>query len=97
VLIEHLSEGNYSLDWMNSILKIHNKHKDSLPLTVGDIPTREVRYAEKSAGKELFKRMAALGFGLSDRLATLWKYDAYQVLGWRQFVLFNFKLLIKRY
>jgi hypothetical protein len=62
-----------------------------------EIPAWETRYAEESAGKELFKRMRALNFGLSDRIAILWKYDAFRVLGWKQFLLFNFKLLIKRY
>lgn len=97
VLIEHLSEGNYSVDWMQSILKLHSKHKASLPLIIGDIPEKEIRYAEKSAGKQLFKKMAELQFGLSDRLGILWNNDAYRGLGWKQFLLFNFKLLIKRY
>lgn len=97
VLIEHFSEGNYSLDWMNAMLKLHDKHKHSLPVIVGDIPSREIRFSEKSAGKKLFKQMAAMGFGLHDRIVTLWKYDAYRVLGWRQFLLFNIKLLVRRY
>jgi len=97
VLIEHFSEGNYSADWLDAMLKLHNKHKDALPRIVGDIPAREIRYAEKSAGKALFKKMAVMGYGLSDRIAILWKYDARRALGLKQFLLFNLKLLVRRY
>lgn len=97
VLIEHFSEGNYSVDWLNAMFKLHDKHKDALPRIVGEIPTREIRHAEKSAGKALFKMMARMGFDLNDRIAVLWKYDALRALGWKQFLLFNLKLLVRRY
>lgn len=97
MLIEHFSEGNYSPDWMDSILKLHRKHRDTLPVIIGEIPEPTRRFAEKCAGKELLKQMRAMRYSMYDRLATMWRYDLSRVIGLKQFLLFQINILIKRY
>jgi hypothetical protein len=62
ILINHLSEGKYSREWMEDTLILHNKWKDYLPINVGAFTAAECVYMEKVTFKEFIKRLVALKF-----------------------------------
>lgn len=97
VLLEHFSEGNYSEDWLNATLLLHNKHKQQLPVVVDDISPAEARKAERITSKRLMKQLTALNRSTSYKLKVLWRHQLWRTLGWDLFLLFNFKVLIRRY
>jgi hypothetical protein len=97
VLLEHFSEGNYSDEWLDAMFLVHEKHKQILPINIGNLPVKEARYSEKVACKILLKYAADQHYSASDKIKLLWKYDLYRAFGWNRFLLFNLHVLSKRY
>ena len=97
VLLEHFSEGNYSNDWLNATLLVHNKHKDKLPIAKDGISRNEARRGEKVASKRLLKQLTALNSSTLQKLRILWRHQLWRTLGLGLFLLFNCKVLIQRY
>jgi hypothetical protein len=97
ILLEHFSEGNYSEEWLNATLLLHHKHREHLPIAIEAISAKEAHHGEKMASKKLFQHLTALNYTTSDKLKILWKYKLRNALGWRLFIVFNLKVLIKRY
>jgi hypothetical protein len=68
VLIEHYSEGYKDSRYYNSLLKIHKKWIDSLPLFTDDNQKSktEIQLIETKRLKKFIRRMASTGFSLKD-------------------------------
>ncbi len=47
ILIEHFSEGRFNKEWIESILYVHKKWSNKLPLNLADISKREMITCEK--------------------------------------------------
>lgn len=97
VLLEHLSEGNYSEEWLKATLLIHYKHLANLPITIEPISAKEARHGEKSASKKLVKNLTAFNDITLNKFKTIWALNLWKVLGWRLFLELTLKIIIKRY
>jgi hypothetical protein len=97
ILLEHLSEGNYSEEWLKATLLVHYKHLANLPITIEPIPAKEAQRGEITASKKLIKNLSDLNYITLDKLKTIWALNLWKVLGWRVFLAFTLKILIKRY
>ncbi|WP_179412268.1 glycosyltransferase [Mucilaginibacter sp. E4BP6] len=62
ILINHLSEGKYSREWMEDTLKLHEKWKEQLPINAREFTPRECRYMEKVTFKDFIKKLVLLKF-----------------------------------
>jgi len=97
VLLEHFSEGNYSGEWLSATLLLHKKHKCQLPFVVENISKAEARKGERVASKRLMRQLTEVNYSTYMKLEVLWGHNLWRALGCRQFLLFNLKVLIKRY
>jgi hypothetical protein len=97
ILLEHFSEGNYSAEWLDAVLRVNWKFRNILPFNKGNYNKHECRFAEKSACKKLLRIFSDQGFGKWKKIAVLWNYKLYRVLGVKQFMLFNLNILVERY
>lgn len=72
-IVEHFSEGTYTLDWLKATRDYNEKWKTSLPLYINDLPqpedmTQYVRCVEFKFIKNLMKRRAKCDWALIDVL-----------------------------
>jgi len=97
ILLDHFSEGNYSTDWLKSAMQISLKHQQYLPLNVSNLAAKALARGEKMACKALLKMLSAEKYSALAKTGVLWKFKLYRVLGFWEFLSFNFKTLIGRY
>ncbi|WP_109673988.1 glycosyltransferase [Dyadobacter jejuensis] len=57
ILMVHYSEGNFNKEWLDTILKLHQKWSQSLPLSICSLSEREIYFTEKRSIKELIEQM----------------------------------------
>jgi hypothetical protein len=56
ILISHYSEGNFSLQWLDAMIYIHNKYKKSLPMYPGNATNIPIKVVEKHTYKMLIRK-----------------------------------------
>ncbi|MFC4209852.1 hypothetical protein GJU39_19695 [Pedobacter petrophilus] len=96
ILISHFSEGNPGRDWMDTILKVHQKHLAKLPLNYAKLPQPIMRTSEKNALKVLLLDLRRLGYSLPFRLAIMHRFKFYKVLSVIEFIKFYHKILFNK-
>jgi hypothetical protein len=90
ILLNHLSEGKYSRDWLEDTLKLHEKWQDVLPLNIGNFSKKDCVHMEKVTFKDLVRKLIALKFPASvahkvlqnkkyKKLGLYWKLKFYVV------------------
>lgn len=62
ILLNHLSEGKYSRDWMEDTLRLHEKWQDVLPVNTGNFSLRDRKHMEKVTFKDLVGKLIAMKF-----------------------------------
>jgi hypothetical protein len=97
VLLEHFSEGNYSEEWLQAMLLLHEKQRSHLPISIDEMSKKEARQVEKVAFKEFMTHVAKPDAKVAITLKYLWKYRLYKAMGLKMFILFNLNVLIGRY
>lgn len=71
ILLRHFSEGGYDKGWFEDTLKIHDKWKEKLPLTVVSLSENEKQALQKSSYKWILQMMINMNYSLSDLLSYL--------------------------
>lgn len=71
ILMEHFSEGNFSKEWLEEILKVHEKWAFYLPVCTAEVPEKVLRLMEKRAYKRMVMNMVSFGFNKSGILNLL--------------------------
>lgn len=101
VLMEHFSEGSYNKSWLEDTIKIHEKWKEILPASVGEINKSEQISMEKRAYKMLFKRLKNMGYSYSfgkkimDEIYNSGKLN-FKLYGKLQFYLFKYYFILSK-
>jgi glycosyltransferase involved in cell wall biosynthesis len=62
ILLNHLSEGRYSREWMVDTLKLHEKWKAVLPVNAQNFTPEQCAYMEKITFKDFVKKLVQLKF-----------------------------------
>jgi len=97
ILLNHLSEGNYSREWVEDIIKLHEKWKSVLPININNTGFNERRQIEKRTFNHLFSLLIKFDFPISTANRILWGNKKYREvkLFWKlQFLIF--KTYLKR-
>lgn len=71
ILMEHFSEGNFSKEWFQEILKVHEKWALYLPVCTAEVPEKVQELMEKRAYKRMVINMVSFGFNKSGILNRL--------------------------
>ncbi|GAA4334370.1 hypothetical protein GCM10023149_41700 [Mucilaginibacter gynuensis] len=72
ILVEHLSEGNYSRGWMLDHIKLHKKWGSYLPVDTEGFSKKDRAHSEKSSFMEFVEQLIELGFPISTAYKMLW-------------------------
>jgi len=78
ILINHLSEGHYSREWVIDTLKLYDKWKLHLPVNIVNFNYQERRMVEKTTFKRFIDQLKELGFPASVALNWLNKNKTYK-------------------
>ena len=97
VLMEHFSEGNFSINWLDSALSVNAKHLKMLPMNYGGFSKKQRITTEKLSFKLLLNMLSDQGYGILGKMGVFWKFQMYRVLGFKQTLLFQLNILIGRY
>lgn len=97
ILIEHFSEGNYSADWLASMLKVNRKHKRILPLNIGGFSKEISRKAELHAFRHLLMILSKEHYSTYSKLRVLWGQELYRSVGLKQFIKLSKRILFRKY
>ncbi|MHB8206579.1 glycosyltransferase [Mucilaginibacter sp.] len=62
ILMNHLSDGNYSRDWIEDNFRLHKKWTKQLPINAQNYTFKQMAYMEKVTYKDFFKKLIKLGF-----------------------------------
>ncbi|WP_461450345.1 glycosyltransferase [Mucilaginibacter sp.] len=65
ILLNHLSEGSYSREWVEDMIKLHEKWKLVLPINVNNISFNECRQIEKRTFNDLISLLTKFDIPLS--------------------------------
>jgi hypothetical protein len=67
ILLRHFSEGNFNNDWMDEILKVHQKWSSVLPINIDKVPESHLKRIERHALRIFLQQC------LNDDLYTKWE------------------------
>lgn len=94
ILLNHLSEGNYTRDWMEDTINLHGKWKDHLPINIIGFDEQQIKFVEKHTFKYFLKQLInfsvpmGTAFGILRgnkkyrEWGLLWKLQYYTVIAY---------------
>lgn len=91
IIIEHLSVGNFSRDWVEETYRLHKKWGSSLPKYIGEISKKEIRNQESVALAYLSDKTLDTRFSLHPLLKVFFSVRLYSLIGF-----FSWCSLLKR-
>ena len=72
VLLSHFSEGNFSHNWEDEILKVHKKWSATLPVNADGLDEKTLLRYERRAFKMYFKKQLQKGKSYNDLMHICW-------------------------
>ena len=95
VLIEHFSEGDYNIDWMNATLDLHKKWNAYLPVNLKPVSKKQLLNAEKATFKFFTDQLIYLGFPKRVAFEMLYYNNHFFKLSPKLFFKLHFTILKK--
>jgi len=92
VLLNHISEGNYSREWVTELIKLHKKWKSFLPININNLSYSEYKLVEKRTFNHFLNLLVKFNFPMSAANKILWgnkKYREVKLLWKLQFLIFK--------
>ncbi|NIJ54361.1 glycosyltransferase [Dyadobacter arcticus] len=81
ILLKHFSEGTFSKQWEDAILKIHKKWSRHLPVNVDGLDEKMMLRYERRAFKMFFNRQLNLGSSYDKLIAIIWNARHSRIFG----------------
>lgn len=86
ILIEHYSEGNFNKIWWLDTLKLHQKWRNKLPISVTDITAKQRFLIEKRSYRWVIETLRKIGYSGAYVFAFLIKQKMNGSLSWLQYL-----------
>jgi GT2 family glycosyltransferase len=88
ILVHHYSDGNYSEQWIESMMVISDKWRERLPATVRKLSKKELVRQHWTTMGSFLQRLSTLNYGLSVIFKYFFRYSFNRYFHWKHFLHF---------